>query len=587
MLVQGDQLADGERGQGHAEDGGGRTVAGEHASRDDLLRGAFGAHFVGGLTERQSLGLGEVVAQEQFVHVLVAVLGRVRGVDERDEVGRDELGALVNQLVEGVLAVGARLTPEDLAGLGGDGGAVPTHGLAVGFHGQLLQVGREAVQVLVVRQHGVGGDLEEVAVPHVEHAEQHDHVLLERGVGEVFIDLVEAVQELLEAGRAEDDGQRGADGGVDGVTAADPVPEAERVVRVDAEFGDLLQVGGDGDEVLLDGFGVLLVGAVDGALGLELFEQPGAGFTGVGQGFQGGEGLGDDDEQGGLRIEALGLLGQIVGVDVGDVAGGDAGVGVRLEGLVHHDGTQVGAADADVDHGFDLLAGHTGPLAGTDLVGEGVDAVEHLAHVLDGVLAVDDVLAFILDRATQRGVQHGAVFGVVDVHTGVHSLGALIELDGLGKVGEQLEGFRLDQVLGQIEVQVAGVEGQLLDALGVFGEPLLEAHAFGLKLVIVLLQGSPLRGLGGVNGRIDGHRIPFLSSVTGAPSLTARMRSVSPNRILTNSDMNRTKISQRCRIAIVCIIEQFMARRNRHLQPSGRDTTAKPPIGLFAEMSYT
>ncbi|ALE09156.1 Hypothetical protein RY67_1120 [Bifidobacterium longum subsp. infantis] len=65
------------------------------------------------------------------------------------------------------------------------------------------------------------------------------------------------------------------------------------------------------------------------------------------------------------------------------------------------------------------------------------------------------------------------------------------------------------------------------------------------------------------------------------------MRSVSPNRILTNSDMNRTKISQRCRIAIVCIIEQFMARRNRHLQPSGRDTTAKPPIGLFAEMSYT
>ena len=93
VLVQGDELADGERGQGHTEDGGGRTVAGEHAGRDDLLRGAFGAHFVGGLTERQGLGLGEVVAQEQLVHVLVAVLGRVRGVDERDEVGRDELGA--------------------------------------------------------------------------------------------------------------------------------------------------------------------------------------------------------------------------------------------------------------------------------------------------------------------------------------------------------------------------------------------------------------------------------------------------------------------------------------------------------------
>ena len=286
VLVQGDELADCERGQGHTEDGGGRTVAGEHAGRDDLLRGTLGAHFVSGLAERQGLGLGEVVAQEQLVHVLVAVLGRVRGVDERDEVGRDELGALVDQLVEGVLAVGARFAPEDLAGLGGDGGAVPTHGLAVGLHGQLLQVGREAVQVLVVRQHGVGGDLEEVAVPDVQHTEQHHDVLLERGVGEVLIDLVEAVQELLETSRAEDHGQGGADGGVDGVTAADPVPEAERVVRVDAEFGDLLQVGGDGDEVLLDGFGVLLVGAVDGALGLELFEQPGAGFTGVGQGLR-------------------------------------------------------------------------------------------------------------------------------------------------------------------------------------------------------------------------------------------------------------------------------------------------------------
>ena len=313
------------------------------------------------------------------------------------------------------------------------------------------------------------------------------------------------MQEFLEAGRAEDHGEGGADGGVDGVTATDPVPEAEGVVRVDAELGDLLQVGGNGDEVLLDGFGVLLVGTVDGAGGLELLKQPGAGLAGVGQGFQGGEGLGNDDEQGGLRIEALGLLGQVVRIDVGDVAGGDAGVGVRLQRFVHHDGTQVGTADADVDHGLDLLAGHAGPLAGTDLVGESVDAVKHLTHILDGVLTVDDVFAFVLDRAAQCGVQHGAVLGVVDMHAGVHGLGALVELDGLGEVSEQLQGLRLDQVLGQVEMQVAGIEAQLLDAGGVVGEPLLEADAFGLQLVIVLLQGGPLRGLGGVNGRIDGH----------------------------------------------------------------------------------
>ena len=543
MLVQGDELAECERGQGHTEDGGGRTVAGEHAGRNDLFRSALGANLVSGLAECQSLGLSEVVAQEQLVHVLVAILGRVRGVDERDEVGRDELGALVDQLVEGVLAVGAGLAPEDLAGLGGNGGAIPTHRLAVGLHGQLLQVGREAVQVLVVRQHGVRGNLEEVAVPDVEHAEQHHDVLLERGVGEVLVDLMEAVQELLETSRAEDHGQGGADGGVNGVTAANPVPETERVVRIDAELLDLLQIGGDGHEVLLDGFGLLsLITLGDGAVGGELLEQPSAGLASVGQGLQGGEGLGNDDEQGGLRIEALGLLGQVVRIDVGDVASGDASVGVRLQRFVHHDGTQVGAADADVDYGLDLATGHTGPLAGTNVVSKGVDLVEGLAHVLDGVLTVNDVLALILNRAAQSGVQHSAVFGVVDVHARVHSLGALVKLDGLGEVGEQLEGLRLDQVLGEVEVQIASVEGQLVDALGVIGEPLLEADTLGLKLVIVLLQGGPLGGLGGVNGRIDGHRIPFLSSVTGAPVHTAHTRSVSPNRILTNSDIKRTKL---------------------------------------------
>ena len=103
-------------------------------------------------------------------------------------------------------------------------------------------------------------------------------------------------------------------------------------------------------------------------------------------------------------------------------------------------------------------------------------------------------------------MQHGAVLGVVDVHAGVHRLGALVELDGLGEIGEQLEGLRLDQVLGQIEVQIAGVEAQLLDTVGVVGEPLLEADALGLQLVIVLLQGGPRGSLGGVNGRIDGHK---------------------------------------------------------------------------------
>jgi hypothetical protein len=169
-----------ERGQGGRHDRGRRPVAGEDLGGTSLLRDTLGAHLVGGLAEGQRLGLGEEVGEEELVDVLVAVLGRVRRVGDGDEVGRDELGALVDQLVEGVLAVGARLAPEDLAGLGGDREPSHAHALAVGLHGELLQVGREAVQVLRVGQHGVAARLEEVDVPDVEQAHERRHVALPR-----------------------------------------------------------------------------------------------------------------------------------------------------------------------------------------------------------------------------------------------------------------------------------------------------------------------------------------------------------------------------------------------------------------------
>ena len=130
------------------------------------------------------------------------------------------------------------------------GGAVPAHALAVGLHRQLLQVGREAVQQLGVGEHGVGLGAEEVGVPDVEQPHQQRHVARRRRGAEVLVHGVEAGEQLGEALRADGHDQRGADGGVDGVAAADPVPEAEGVVGVDAEVGDLVERGGDGHEVL-------------------------------------------------------------------------------------------------------------------------------------------------------------------------------------------------------------------------------------------------------------------------------------------------------------------------------------------------
>ena len=224
---------------------------------------ALGLDLFRGLAERQRLGLREEVREEQAVDVAPVVLQRVGGVHERDEVGGDEPRALVDELVERVLPVRAGLAPEDLAGVGGDGRAVPSHRLAVGLHRQLLEIGGEAVQLLRVGEHGVRLRAEEVRVPDVEQAHQHGHVRRERLRAHVLVDGVEPGEELAEHGRSERDHERQPDRGVDRVAAADPVPESERVDRVDPEGGDLVERGGDGDEVVGDGIRLRLLGSVD------------------------------------------------------------------------------------------------------------------------------------------------------------------------------------------------------------------------------------------------------------------------------------------------------------------------------------
>ena len=64
----------------------------------------------------------------------------VAAVDEPDEVTRDELRALMDQLVEGVLPVRARLPPHDRPRLHAYRPAVEVDRLAVALHVELLQI---------------------------------------------------------------------------------------------------------------------------------------------------------------------------------------------------------------------------------------------------------------------------------------------------------------------------------------------------------------------------------------------------------------------------------------------------------------
>src|SRR5206468_1092136 len=77
-------------------------------------------------------------------------------VPDHDEIHRDLLSALVQQLVKGVLARRAGRAPDDRRR--GVVGLVPVavHALAVRFHLELLKVGRQIAQILAVGDHGAG-----------------------------------------------------------------------------------------------------------------------------------------------------------------------------------------------------------------------------------------------------------------------------------------------------------------------------------------------------------------------------------------------------------------------------------------------
>src|SRR5699024_7149534 len=120
VLVQRDELPEHGRAEFGGDDRGRGPVARKGPGGDEILGGALGAHLLGRLAERERASLGEEVRHEQVVHVLLSVLEGMGRAGDGDEIRWDEPSSLVDELVERVLAVGARLPPEHLPGVVGD-----------------------------------------------------------------------------------------------------------------------------------------------------------------------------------------------------------------------------------------------------------------------------------------------------------------------------------------------------------------------------------------------------------------------------------------------------------------------------------
>ena len=114
-----------------------------------------------------------------------------------------ELRPLVDQLVEGVLAVGARLAPEDRAGVRSRP-AAPSRVdvLAVRLHRRAAGGRREAVQVLVVGQHGAASRVpKKLLYQTASRPISTGRFSAERRRAEVLVHRVEAGQHLARTGR--------------------------------------------------------------------------------------------------------------------------------------------------------------------------------------------------------------------------------------------------------------------------------------------------------------------------------------------------------------------------------------------------
>src|SRR5215813_9026513 len=148
MLVERHELTERGRRELLGDERVRRAITLEYPVWHQPLRRALSLDFLGRLTEGQRLGLGEDVRQED----VVMPAQRIERLAKGDEVTGDEAGALMDELVEGVLTVGARLAPVDGAGLVVDRAAIEGDVFAVALHGQLLQIGREALQVLLIWQ---------------------------------------------------------------------------------------------------------------------------------------------------------------------------------------------------------------------------------------------------------------------------------------------------------------------------------------------------------------------------------------------------------------------------------------------------
>ena len=166
-----------------------------------------------------------------------------------DEVHRDHVRSLMQELKERVLRVRARLAKDHRRRCMRDRGAIRTGLLAVRLHFELLKKGGEPRQPLAVGDDRNRAASLNIATPDTDQGEKNRQIVRQRRLREMAVHLGGAAQKRLEFRPTDRNRQRQPHRGPERETPADPFRNREDPLGRDTELCCAVQARGHGDRM--------------------------------------------------------------------------------------------------------------------------------------------------------------------------------------------------------------------------------------------------------------------------------------------------------------------------------------------------
>ena len=343
----------------------------------------------------------------------------------------------MEELEHGVLRVRAGAAPGDRCRRLVDRRAVEPHRLAVRFHFELLEIGREQPQPLVIGEDAARLTAEAAHVEPVHEGGEQRRVLRRFGIAEMPIQFRRPFEKLLERAPAQGDRGRHSDRAPQRIAAADAFGELQDAGLVHARLDRRFGARRHRDHPAV---GIGYAGAA----------QPVERRAHVGHGLGGRERLGRDDDQSSGGIEGSDRIVEGLAVDVRQ----EADIELRRappERIHEQGGAQDRPPNPDVEHARDVAK-----RSSLDGVDERSGAGAPVGGELHGAGRSRPPLGDMLRRAP---------LGRVDRLAGEQGLARGIEPGGRGHTGETVDELAVEMRLRPVEgdsVQVQGEDGEAI-----------------------------------------------------------------------------------------------------------------------------